>query len=171
MERQLREATRLWTLAVPKVSAFITSIVRDFQDRDDILQETAVAVLESFARYDSSRSFVAWSIGIARNQIRLHFRKKFRERLAFDTEAVDALAVAFAAGGAKDPRLDDLSDCFEELDNRSKELCRLRYEEELKPASIAHRLGVGANAVAKSLQRIRERLQQCVSRKVAGAIP
>lgn len=170
MERQLREATRQWTLAVPKVSAFITSIVRDFQDRDDILQETAVAVLESFAQYDSSRSFVAWTIGIARNQVRLHFRKKIRERLAFDSEAIDALAVAFADADAKDSRLDELCDCFEELDVRSKELCRLRYEEELKPALIGHRLGIGANAVAKALQRIRDRLQRCVSRKVAGVM-
>jgi len=45
MDHSLREATRQWTLAVPAVSAFIASLVRDFQDRDDILHETAVAVL------------------------------------------------------------------------------------------------------------------------------
>ena len=80
MDSRVREATRLWTLAVPTVSAFIISLVRDFQDRDDVLQETAVAVMESFARYDPAQSFVGWAIGIARNQVWLYFRRKGRDR-------------------------------------------------------------------------------------------
>jgi len=54
------------------VSAFVLSIVRDFSIRDDVLQETAVVVLESFERYDTSRPFVSWAIGVAQNQIRLY---------------------------------------------------------------------------------------------------
>lgn len=76
MDARTFEAARLWTLAVPAVSAFISSLVRDFQDRDDLLQNVAVAVLESFDRYDPSFSFTGWAIGIARNQIRLYYRKK-----------------------------------------------------------------------------------------------
>jgi RNA polymerase sigma-70 factor (ECF subfamily) len=58
MTPEILEATRQWTLAVPTVSAFVTSLVRDFQARDDVLQETAVAVMESFGRYDPAQSFV-----------------------------------------------------------------------------------------------------------------
>lgn len=112
------EATRLWTLAVPAVSAFVAALVRDFQDRNDVLQETAVAVLEAFPRYDSTQPFTAWAIGIARNQVRLHWRRKGRERLAFDTAAVDALAAAF---GEPDPdqQLDYLDACIAALDPAS----------------------------------------------------
>ncbi len=163
------EATRLWTLAVPTVSAFVTSLVRDFADRDDVLQETAVAVLESFPRYDPSQPFVGWAIGVARNQVRLHCRRKGREKLAFDSDAVDALARAFAGGDPTDHRLDHLGGCVETLDARAKELCRLRYEEDLKPAAIGVRLGLAANAAAKALQRIRDRLRECVERKAVEA--
>ena len=52
MNEKTLQATRLWTLAMPGVSAFITSIVRNFEDRNDILQDTAVAVVESFEKYD-----------------------------------------------------------------------------------------------------------------------
>lgn len=166
MDSRLREATRLWTLAVPKVSAFVTSLVRDFQDRDDVLQETAVAVMESFSRYDSSQSFDAWAIGIARNQVFLYWRRRNRQRIAFDTETLDALAVAFASGDPKDRRLDYLEGCVEALEDRAKELCRLRYEQDLKPAAIGERIGMTANTVAKSLQRIRDRLRDCVERKL-----
>lgn len=162
------EATRLWTLAVPAVSAFVAAIVRDFQDRDDVLQETAVAVLEAFPRYDPAQPFTAWAVGIARNQVRLHWRRKGRERLAFDTEAVDALAAAFAEVGP-DRRLDFLDGCVASLDQASRELCRLRYEHDLKPAAIGERLGLAANTVAKALQRIRDRLRECIQWKAAEA--
>ncbi|MFM7867436.1 MAG: sigma factor [Planctomycetaceae bacterium] len=71
MNEHTRSVMRQWTLAQPVVSAFITSIVRDFTDRDDVLQNTAVAVLESCSRYDSDRPFLAWALGVAQNQIRL----------------------------------------------------------------------------------------------------
>ena len=164
MDPSVLEATRLWTLAVPTVSAFVTSLVRDFQDRDDVLQETAVAVMESFDRYDSSQSFVGWAIGIARNQVRLHWRRKSRTRIAFDSDAVDALARAFAEAQG-DHRLDHLGGCVEQLEARARELCSLRYEQDLKPAAIGERMGMGANAVAKALQRIRDRLRECVEQR------
>ncbi|MEZ6142822.1 MAG: sigma-70 family RNA polymerase sigma factor [Zavarzinella sp.] len=165
MTPEIFEATRLWTLAVPVVSAFITSLVRDFPDRDDVLQETAVAVLESFSRYDPAQSFVGWAIGIARNQVRLHFRRKSRDRIAFDSEVIDALANAFAEQPPHDIKHDRLGECFDALDYRSKELCRLRYEQDLKPAMIGKKVGMAPNAVAKALQRVRDRLRECIEHK------
>lgn len=75
MNARIAEMTRLWTIAMPLVSGFILSLVRNYQDRDDILQDTAVAILNSFEKYDKSKPFAGWAIGIARNQILLHFRK------------------------------------------------------------------------------------------------
>lgn len=166
MDPRIREVTRLWTLAVPTVSAFVASLVRDFQDRDDVLQDTAVAVVASFDQYDPDRPFLSWALGVARNQAALHLRRKGRDRLAFDTPAVEALAAAFAeVTAAEVHKLDRLRECVQALDERSRELCRLRYEDDLKPAAIGERLGVGANAVAKALQRVRDRLRECVERK------
>ncbi|MBX7104207.1 MAG: sigma-70 family RNA polymerase sigma factor [Gemmataceae bacterium] len=169
VDKQTLNAARLWTLAVPTVSALVTSLVDRFQDRDDVMQETAVAVLQSYARYDPAQPFVGWAIGIARNQVRLHFRRKGRERIAFDSETIEALARAFADSSQQDQRLDHLSECVEQLDAKSRELCRLRYEQDLKPAAIGEQKGMAPNAVAKALQRIRDGLRDCVERKVAGA--
>jgi RNA polymerase sigma-70 factor (ECF subfamily) len=63
--------------------------------------------------------------------------------------------------------LDHLEDCVGMLDADSKKLCTLRYEQDLKPAAIASRVGMSANTVAKALQRIRDRLRACVERKAA----
>ncbi len=163
-----REVARLWTLAQPSVSAFIATLVRDFRDRDDILQDVAVAVLDSFTSYDPARPFNAWAIGIARNQVFLHLRRKGRDRLVFDADALVRIESAFAGIGPREVRmLDDLEDCVQALDGRARQLCELRYRDDLKPAAIAQQVGMSANSVAKALQRLREALRNCVARKAA----
>ena len=69
MDEQYQQAIRYWTLAQPVVSAYVAAVVRDFRDRDDVLQAISVAVLEAFSSYDPARPFTAWAMGIARNQI------------------------------------------------------------------------------------------------------
>lgn len=170
MDESTRQAMRLWTLAQPTVSAFVASVVRDFGDRDDVLQETAVAVIESFDRYDPQRPFVAWALGVARNQIGLYLRKRRRERLIFDDATIACLAEAFADGPTDSAhRLEYLGECLQLLGARAAELCQLRYHGDLKPAAIADRVGMSANAVAKALQRIREQLRDCIQRRSAEA--
>ena len=168
MDDQRIEATRLWTLAQPTVSAFVGSLVKDLRDRDDVLQEVAVAFMNSFASYDNTRPFMAWVIGIARNQVGLYHRRKGRDRLICDPDAMEMIGQALAEIQPRDVRmLDFLEECIQSLDGRARRLCELRYERDLKPASIAPRVGMSANGVAKALQRIREMLRECVEKKAA----
>ncbi|MFO0910942.1 MAG: sigma-70 family RNA polymerase sigma factor [Isosphaeraceae bacterium] len=165
MDEHTRQAARLWTTATPAVSAFIAALVRDFQDRDDVLQNVAVAVLESFPKYDTERPFLSWALGIARNQVHQYYRRMGRDRLTFDNEAIGAIAEAFEDEDPHALELHHLRECFQALDARSREYCRLRYELDLKPAAIGSQLGVEANTVAKTLQRVRDRLRECLTRK------
>ncbi len=168
MDENTRKATRHWTLAQPIVSAFVTSVVRDFTARDDVLQEIAVAVIESFDRYDSERPFIGWALGIAQNQVGLYFRRVRRDRLIFDEQTVANLATAFSNVSAdQSAKLDYLRDCLQRLEGRSKQLCDLRYHRDQKPAAIANSVGMSANSVAKALQRIRDQLRECIDRKSA----
>jgi RNA polymerase sigma-70 factor (ECF subfamily) len=161
----------MWTLAQPAVSAFITSVVRDFRDRDDVLQDVAVAVMESFGRWDPERPFVAWAIGVARNQVGLYLRRRRREQhmYEFDPETINALQVAFSSGAEiGEPQMDFLHECLKSLEGRARTMCELRYQQDLKPAAIAEIIGMTANSVAKSLQRIREQLRECIDHKTAA---
>ncbi|MFO1004947.1 MAG: sigma-70 family RNA polymerase sigma factor [Planctomycetaceae bacterium] len=166
MDNQTRQAARLWTLAQPAVSAFVLSIVRDFAIRDDVLQETAVAVLESFDRYDPGRPFVSWAIGVAQNQIRLYWRREKRNQLIFDDDVVEQMAESFQASPAAEiDSLAFLHDCLNRLDGKARQLIELRYTRNLKPAAISELIGMSANSVAKALQRLRDQLRDCIDRK------
>lgn len=168
MDDRTRYAARLWTLAQPVVSAFVTSVVRDFTARDDVLQEIAVAVIESIDRYDGQRPFVAWALGVAQNQVGLYLRRERRDRLVFDEQTITTLASAFATISTRESqKLDALQECLRGLEGRARELCELRYRRDLKPAAIAEMVGMTANSVAKTLQRIRDQLRDCIDRKAA----
>lgn len=171
MDDSTRQATRLWTLAQPRVSAFVSSIVHNFRDRDDVLQDIAVAAVESFDSYDSNRPFSAWVMGVARNQIGLYLRKHKRERQVFGESTMDSIEAAFASIEEPPRQLDHLNECINKLDERSRGLCKLRYEQDLKPAAIGDLVGMSANAVAKAMQRIRDSLRLCIERKAAGGEP
>lgn len=168
MDEQIRQATRQWTTVQPVISAFLTTVVRDFRDRDDLLQEIAIAVLESYANYDPQRPFVAWALGVARNQVGTYLRKHRRNRVVLDAVAVENVAAAFERiPSVQIQQLDHLRECLQNLDGRAKQICILRYEDDLKPAAIANLIDMSSNAVSKMLQRIREQLRECMERKSA----
>jgi RNA polymerase sigma-70 factor (ECF subfamily) len=166
MDERFQQAIRNWTLAQPAVSAYVSAVVRDFRDRDDVLQGISVAVLESFASYDPARPFTAWAMGIARNHMGTYLRERKRNRLIFDADTVELLAVAFEqVDSVQTRKLDFLQDCLAKLEGQARRLCELRYQNDLKPAAIGSLLGMAPNTVAKSLQRIRDRLRECIEQR------
>ena len=72
--------TRRWTEAQPIVAGYISAVVPDFQEAEDLLQDVAVILLRKFPEYDAQRPFVAWAIGIAKREV-LVARRRTRAAL------------------------------------------------------------------------------------------
>lgn len=167
MDPVARQAFAQWTLAQPAVSAFVHAMVPDRAERDDVLQEVAVAVLESFGSYDRSRPFVPWAIGIARHVAADSLRRRRRMPPLLGDAALDALAGAVAdVAETERARLSHLAECIQGLDGRAREICDLRYRQDLAPSAIASMLGIQPNTAAKALQRVREQLRDCIERRM-----
>lgn len=163
VDESTRQAMRQWTLVQPVVSSYVAAMVRDRSARDDLMQEIAIAVLESFSRYDTQSPFTAWTMGIARNHIRNYFRSLSRNSIVFDDDLLASLADSFAATESQElQQLEHLHHCLMQLDGRAKELCHARYAENKTPKQIALLLDSTPNRIAKALQRIRERLRDCI---------
>ena len=168
----MRELARLWTGAQPAVAAFISSLVPNFHDAEDVLQRVAVAVADKFAEYDPSRPFTAWAIGVARYEVLYRRRQFATDRHVFDSDAVVRIADAYESMA---DRFDDmkaaLNGCMGEVAGRSRKILELRYRHELAPAQIAERLRMKPNAVYVALHRLRGSLRDCVERKLADVSP
>ena len=166
MERH-EEFTRLWTEAQPVVAAYIRALVRDFQEAEDLLQEVAVILLRKFPEYDAERAFVAWGIGIAKREVLMARRRHARDFLCCETDLLERISDTYAELAPElEARFRALSDCLQLVKGRKIELLRLRYEEALKPESIAQRIGIGVATVRVILSKTRASLRHCIERKL-----
>lgn len=172
-ERELRggeEFTREFLAAEPKLRAFALACGLGLAEVDDLVQDAAVILWRRFGEYDRSRSFLAWSIGVARNLV----RKAMRDRAKQSSLSDDVLEKLSETCLSMDQELDRarhaLEDCLEKLPARSREVFRLRYVEALSLAEIASRLGRTLSAVNMALRRMRFALLDCVE-KTMGTGP
>jgi RNA polymerase sigma-70 factor (ECF subfamily) len=88
------QLTVQWAQSQPLIAAFISSLVPDFHDANDILQNVAVVTVRKYEQFDPNRSFVAWAIGIAKNEI-LKYQSKQGNRGLLDIDAVDTVTQVY----------------------------------------------------------------------------
>lgn len=156
-----------WTASLPSVAAYIRSFTHDFHDAQDILQDVSMAVVRKYAEYDQNKPFVAWAIGIARNELLAYRRRKSIYRQFFDDESFEKIGEAFAAAEEDmNPVLEALQNCMKQASGKSRGLLRLRYIEDLRYEDIAKALHVSVGSIKVGMHRLRAALRNCVERRM-----
>src|SRR5690606_33336101 len=92
-------------------------------------------------------------------------RKRRRAALAPNLDDAEADWAAYQDALPEDDRLAWLRDCLQSLSERDREALQHRYELELSREEMAQRLGMEQTGVRTLLERIRQRLRECVERK------
>lgn len=168
---QSEELAVFWTQSQRSVCAFITSLVPNFQDADDILQNVAVITVKKFDRFDRNRSFVSWAIGIARNEILKYYTEKSKHQVVPDMEAIQRIADIYESEQPANDQYDRmmkmaLASCMERLRGKWKRILELYYLREQSSARIAQQLAMTRSNVFTSLHRIRFALKECVTKEL-----
>jgi RNA polymerase sigma-70 factor, ECF subfamily len=158
--------------AEPDLRAFIGSLVRDFQARDDIFQNVALTLWEKYADYDPARPFGAWARGFAARKILHEARGAQRFPAIFPAETLQAILEAYDRSEREaTPRREALDHCLEKLPTKTREILALRYNEELSSGGIGLRVGASVAAVHQTLSRARAALAECIERRLAVPTP
>lgn len=167
---KFEELTLNWTKAQPVVSSFITSVEPSIQSADDILQEVALAVVRKYDTYRTDSSFIAWTIGIAKNEILKHRRKNARDRHVFDEELVEKIATVYQEKSNDLPEMKTaLENCISKLQAHGQKILKMRYSWGLEVGQIAKQLGTTSNSAFVALHRIRMALRKCIVRQLKMA--
>jgi len=146
-----------------EVKAFIGSILRDRQSRDDVFQEVALILWRKFGEFNRDQSFAAWARGIAANKVLHEIRQRNRIPALLDPTAVNAILNAFERIASESAdRKQALSECLKLLPKNSRNLLALKYELDLPADEIGHRVHKNTDAVYQSLSRIRSKLAECI---------
>ncbi len=148
---------------------YIYSLVRNFDDADDLFQQMSLALWDKFDQFDPSRSFVNWACGVARYEVLNFVRARGRSRLCFSDELSLVLIEAHESLEHEllEDRRDALAGCMKKLRQQDRQLVEACY---VRPACIhdvARQSGRSTHSIHNSLRRIRRTLFDCVQRRLA----
>ena len=167
--RQLEhdEFLRLLLKSEREILRYVLAIVPNLADAQEIVQETAVALWKQINLYDPDRPFTAWACRFAANKAKEHLRKSSRWKSFLD-ESVASMLLARREELASqlDRRAEPLRDCVSELPTDNRVLVEQYYFEQTPIDDIASDVGRSADALYKSLQRLRTALMDCVNGKL-----
>ncbi len=145
----------LWTVAQSDVAAFLRSVI-DSQHVPDLLQQVAVKLVRNFDRYDDSRPFTPWAIGIAKHEVLAWRRRRATDRLRFGDEIIERVAGAFSqATSAELPLHDALRECLQQVEGRGRKALDHYYGDGMPTADVAAALKMSGGALRMLLCRVR----------------
>lgn len=148
--------------------AYIFSIVRNWEDADDLYQSVCLVLWSKFALFRPDSSFLAWARQTAKNTVRNFLKCKHLRRYVSE-EVLNTLSETEieAKSDRSDFYMAALRQCKEKLNISDAELLELRYVEDLGSRQIADQLQRSQPSVCRSLARIQRWLMECVQMELA----
>jgi len=147
-----------------RIYAYILGLLANYNDADDVMQETCRVMWRKFTEFKKGTDFVAWGVKIAFYCV-LNFRKskRLRSKVVFSSEALKWLQEDARAGLRQlDERLRALEHCITKLKERDHELVKMRYDRGIAVKKIAEHLGKTVQSVYQSMTRIQGMLLRCI---------
>ena len=134
-------------------------LVRNRDEAEDLVQETFVAALRSFHRFQKGTNCRAWLIKIMYNVLSKRRRSESRLRLVSDTEEQIAETVAFEPPTPQHLTEQEVLDGLERLPHQFQEVVILSDVEDLTYKEIAEALSIPTGTVMSRLHRGRKLLR------------
>lgn len=160
----------LWGEALPSVSTFVRSVVRNPHDADDVIQATVSYLAQHFDDYDPKTPFIAWAIKVSRYRIMEQRHQNTRQPLLLGDEALASLSCVMAEESAyQQDRLHALEHCMGRLSTHHQQVLANRYYEHQSREEIAEAMSIKVNSVSVMLFRIRQVLHECINNRLGGA--
>ncbi len=142
---------------------YIFSVVRNWEDADDLFQSVCVVLWSKFEAFRPGTSFFAWARQTAKIKISDFLRHKGKF-IGVSENVLNVLAeVAVKPQDTEEELyLAALRRCRAKLAGADEELLTLHYVDDLGSRQIADRLQRSQASVCHSLKRIRHLLFKCV---------
>src|SRR5262245_33894714 len=147
------------------LKAYILAIVHDSHLAEDTLSDATLAIARSWEKFDRRLSFAPWARGIARRVALANLRNASRLIVGLDEDVMESLDLefdAFGNEGSQEETRQQLNRCLDQLPERSRELVRLRYFENVPYEDIAQCTGRTVAALYMAFTRIHAALANCV---------
>ena len=151
-----------------QLRAYLMALLGNWNDVEDVFQETTLALWRSFDEFSPGTNFMSWSKQIAFHRV-LQFRVGKQRRGVPCSEAfLNAVHQTISSQSNQlESRLRALAGCVARLTEADRSLVAMRYESNRTIKEVATQVGRPANTLYKALERIRHALVVCVERTIA----
>ena len=147
---------------------YILTLVPNYADADDLLQETASVMWSKFDSFHHDSNFLAWARQIARYNVSNYYRTK-HERFQLDQETLDILSIeAEKSSDRLDDKKEALENCLKKLALPDQQLIHKRFYNNIPIRSIAASLNRPPVTVYKRIAFIYTVLQSCIHKTLAA---
>jgi RNA polymerase sigma-70 factor, ECF subfamily len=148
-----------------RINSYILSLVPNFNDADDIMQETISVMWSKFDQFEVGTDFTSWGVKVAYYHILEYRKKKATDKLVFSDNLFRQIdEVAKEKQKETDDRINHLRQCIEKLNPADQRLLKARYELNYNAGNLAVQLDRSVQYVYKHLARIFHTLNLCVKR-------
>jgi len=146
---------------------FLIALGAEAAEADDLTQETFIALLQGAFEYRGPAETAAWLRRTAKHRFISTIRKRRRAALTPNLDDADGEWAIYQEQCDPDARVALLRECMDLLDERPRKALDLRYRRDLSRPEMAAELGIAEAGVKTMLERIRQRLRECVERKLS----
>jgi RNA polymerase sigma-70 factor, ECF subfamily len=159
------EFVAIYTRHEQKLYRYVASLLASPNDVEDILQETARILWQKFDQYRPDEPFLPWACRIAHFEVLNHYQRERTRQKHFQPAVIEVLAEArLEHDELFEAQSRWLGECIEKLAETDRRLIEQRYASKNTLAEMASKTGRTANALYKSMQRVRRTLLECVDR-------
>jgi RNA polymerase sigma-70 factor, ECF subfamily len=148
-----------------RIFAYLMAMLGNPDDAEEVLQETLLALWQSFDDFQPGTNFHAWARQAAYHRVLIYRRLRQRQGVSWDESLLTAVDKICSR---QDDRLAQylqfLDECVAKLTESDRGLLQLRFQTPRTIKSVAEQLQRPADTVYKALARIYQWLAQCVER-------
>lgn len=164
-----KEFVSLFFASQAHILSFILSLVPNFNDGEDLLQEVWDIMWRKFDQYEQGTNFTAWGKKIAYYLIMDYRRKQSLKHVIVNDQLFGIISEKASTGVIQeDRRMEILSKCLGKLREKERELIKLRYFDSVKPKEIAGKFNASINSIYKSLSNVHGKLLVCMERTLGS---
>jgi RNA polymerase sigma-70 factor (ECF subfamily) len=152
-----------------EIFRYVAALVPNMADAEDIVQQTALALWEKFDGYDANQPFTPWACRFALNKTKQWIERRRRWQALLEGGLADELVQRREELRPEmETRLRHLEGCLQKLRDDQFSMVQGYYYHHARIEQIAEHSGRTVAATYKTLQRVRQALQDCIENAAKG---
>ena len=155
---------RLLAKSEPVVRSYLRSLVQDYHDHSEIMQNTFITAWEKFAKFEGDENdFCKWACVIARYQTLKHRQTQARDKWVLSDKLLEKIATEGINDIDSTERwVEKLEYCLKEMPEPNRDLIKQAYTPKQSIKAMAAERETTPDALYQKLRRIRKTLAKCM---------